>query len=121
MAYEIHIDRIAEDGSRVDPRISLDEWKSIIKETDDVRLDSSVKSITNPTTGDVITIGGTDGDAEMLIDGQWRPVFRWSAGHVSITAHLSFHAPNDPVRRMTTELAARLKASVVGDGGEIYD
>lgn len=63
MAYEIHIKRVADDGSPTNPPLSLDEWKSIVNKTKGLRLDSSAKSITNPATGEVLTIGGSEGDA----------------------------------------------------------
>jgi hypothetical protein len=99
MAYEIHIERIADDGSPTDPPLSLDEWKTAVNATDRVRLVSSAESVTNPTTGEVITIGASEGNAEMLVDEQWIPVFRWSNSLVSFEGLPSFDDPNAPCRQ----------------------
>ena len=120
MAYSIHIKRIADDGSPIEPPLALHEWESKVNETDGLRFDSSARSVTNPATGQVITIIGSDGDAEMLVDGRWLPVFRWSDGRASFNGLPSFDNPNDPIRKMAMHLAACLNARVVGDEGEFY-
>ena len=121
MAYEIHIDRVSDDGTPLEPELSLDEWKAIVSETNESRLKSTDHSFTNPRTGEVITIGRRDGDTEMLINQEWLPIFLWRNGRVSFKGLPSFDNPDDPIRRIAFSLAAKLDARVVGDGGEFYD
>lgn len=118
MPYEIHIERPSNEDA-VRP-ISLDEWTSAVQKTDGVRLDGNVVSATNPHTGEVITMGGFPGAAEVNTDGTWILVFRWSGGRVSFNGLPSFSEATDPVRLVALQLAKELDATVVGDEGESY-
>ena len=115
MGYEIHIEN--QSGEPLD----LEDWKSVVDKTDGLKLDDDGQSVTNPATGEVITMGGSDGDAEMLLGDKWLPVFRWTDSRISFSAQASFEDRNDPVRKMATHVANELNAQVVGDEGETYD
>lgn len=67
VAYGIHIARVnelgesfGEDDNRINP-ISLEEWEHVVAATSGVRLTSADVVITNPHTGEVITIPGRAG------------------------------------------------------------
>jgi hypothetical protein len=114
MSYDIHIKR--------DRAITLDEWKSAVDSTQDVRLDTKGLSITNPQTGDVITVAGMEGDAHINVEGTWHFCFRWRPrGSVAFKAPGNFDDAESPVRRVAMELARKLGARLIGDGGEEYD
>jgi hypothetical protein len=113
MAYEIHIAR--------DTPITMAEWKSAVEATDGVRIFSGTHSLVNPKTGQRISIEASEGDAEILIEGTWRPCFRWFEGSIILKAAAAFETYTDnklwPVVR---ELATKLGAKVRGDDGEEY-
>src|ERR1043166_3201179 len=85
MGYSIHIER--------DPPLTLAEWTAAVDQTTEVRLDTRGCSATNPKTGEVVSIAGSDGDAEVSIEGTWYPCFHWSDGSVSFRASSDFHEP----------------------------
>lgn len=114
MGYEIHIERT--------PAPTLDDWKAAVGETDGVRLNSAPAYATNPRTGEVISLDGADGDAEVYLDGRWIPCFRWSnEGLVDFRATTDFDDPGSQLRTIARALAHRLNAVVRGDEGEYYD
>jgi hypothetical protein len=113
MGYAIHIKR--------EKPITLEEWKLVASSTQDVRLDSGGASITNPQTGEVISIEGIEGDAQINVEGTWYPCFRWRpTGSVLFKAPAEFHDPESRIRRLACELAVKLDARVLGDEGEEY-
>src|SRR5437762_1505330 len=66
VAYELHIERLplTDEGERTP--ISSDEWKAALSATEGVRLcPPGAHTITNPKTGEVISIPRRDGDAEV--------------------------------------------------------
>jgi hypothetical protein len=114
MAYEIQIAR--------DTPIALDEWKAAVGSTDGVQLNSSDVSMTNPISGEVITVRGVDGDADLMVDDGWRPCFRWRAtGSVTFKAGPDFDDACSPVRVAARKLARQLSANVEGEEGETYE
>jgi len=114
MGYDIHIER--------DPPVTLTEWKSAVAATNGVRLDSSGARTTNPHTGEVISMRGADGDAQVFLDGEWLPWFRWQAdGGVTFPASSGWEDSGNPIRTLARSLACRLNATLVGDEGETYD
>lgn len=113
MAYEIRIKR--------QPALSLEEWTKAISRFKYVRLNASGTSIRNPHTGEVITIAGRRGDAEVFVAGKWRLFFRWQNGTVVFKPHRSFNEPKDKITFIAKRLAQILNAKLVGDEGEIYD
>ena len=122
MAYEIHIQRIAADGSRSDSSFTLDEWKSFVESTDSLRFTSKAIAVTNPATGEKIwAMPKGYGNTEMLIENEWLPVFRWRDGTISFNGRPSFENRTDPVRKIVAQIATKLGAAVVGDAGENYD
>lgn len=117
MAYELHIERDK------DLPIALSEWREAIEVTDGVRMFAAAShTITNPTTGEVISIGACDGDAEVLFpDGEWRSVFCWRGESAVFGAGFNTTETSHPVWQAAVTLASRLGAEIRGDGGERYD
>jgi hypothetical protein len=52
MAYEIHIARRAPEGQILP--IALSEWRTIVQQTENVRMAEGDFEITNPKTGEII-------------------------------------------------------------------
>ena len=122
MAYEIHIERLATDGTRSTSGVTLDEWKLFVDSKEDLRFESDAVAVTNPATGKkIMAFPQGYGNTEMLIDNQWLPVFRWRDGTISFNGQPSFEERTDPVRIMVIEIAMELGAAIVGDDGESYD
>jgi hypothetical protein len=122
MAYAIHIKRRGAD-EQLSP-ITLSEWRAAVSHVDGVRIADGDNHITNPKTGERITLRNAGGDAEVLFpdDGAWRRAFRWSPqGSISFRAPRDFLAPTCFIRRLAAELARELDARLIGDEGEIYD
>jgi len=117
MAYDLHIERAGEQP------IALSEWCAAIESTDGVRLFvAAAHTITNPKTGEVISIGARDGDAEVLFPGgEWHSVFRWRGESAVFAARFSPTKASHPVWRAAVALATSLRAVIRGDEGEIYD
>jgi len=124
MAYEIHIERfpLNEDGEPTP--IPLDDWKAALSATEGVRLcPPGDNTITNPKTGEVISIPRRDGDAEVYFSDEraWRPVFRWFEGAAHVNAIFETGDSSHPVWVAAVALASRLGAVIRGDEGEVYD
>ena len=118
MAYDLHIER---DEKRP---ISLSEWRAAIESTEGVRLFSArAHTITSPQTGEAISIGAREGDAEVLFPGsEWRSVFRWRGESAAFPARFAPTETSHPVWRAAVALATRLGAVIRGDeGGEVTD
>ena len=118
MAYDLHIERTGERP------IALSEWRTAVEATEGVRLSAaSAHTITNPKTGEVISIGAREGDAEVLFSdtGQWRLVFRWRGKSAAFTARFNPTQTTHPAWRAAVTLATRLGAVIRGDEGEVYD
>lgn len=114
MSYDVHIERT--------PPFTLDEWKDVVRTTHGVRLKDSGAVAKNPTTGEVISINGVDGDAEINVGGRWLHCFRWrAAGSVVFRADAGFSDGDSHLRKTARELARKLRAVVRGDDGEHYD
>lgn len=117
MAYDLHIERADE------TRIALSEWRAAIEATEGVRLfAATAHTITNPKTGEVISIGAREGDAEVLFpDGEWISVFRWRGKSAAFTARFDPTETSHPAWRAAVALATHLGAEIRGDEGEAYD
>jgi hypothetical protein len=124
MGYALHIERRGKDPGAEPVAIPLADWKAALSQTEGVRplADREVRT-TNPKTGQVISIGTRDGDAEVLWadDGQWRPAFSWGRGSVTFSGHLTPGDRAHPVWAAAVRLAASLGAVIRGDDGEVYD
>jgi hypothetical protein len=113
VGYAIFFDR--------DQALTLDEWKQAVSNRHDVRPQERSPTAKNPVTGETLTLGATGGDAEVLVDSRWLPLFRRrSSGHVVFDAPPGFEDPANAVRRLTVELASQLGARLVGEEGESY-
>ena len=117
MAYDLHIARDE------DLPIALSEWRAAVESTDGARMfAAAAHTITNPKTGEVISIGARDGDAEVLFpDGEWHSVFRWQGESAVFAARFAPTETSHPVWKAAVALATRLGALIRGDEGEVYD
>lgn len=119
MAYELHLERTSREP------ITLAEWRAAVEATPNVRMaEVTFRSITNPKTGEVITMGSREGDAEVFLPDikKWRPVFRWRKD--SATFALPFDPAEQPTHALwlaATALASHLGGAICGDEGESYD
>jgi len=123
MAYAIYIERVNKNGESIGEPITLSEWKAAIGKLDNIRLATEDAVMTNPSTGDVIRIPHSDGDAEIFFpeESKWSRVYHWQNGRISFKGLLRFDNPNDVMRQTTLLLAKVLDARIIGDGGEVYD
>ncbi len=124
MAYGFHIERlpVGEDGAPT--TIPLDEWRAAVSAMEGVRLcPPETGTITNPRTGEVISLPRQDGDLEVYFADEriWRPVFRWSGGAAHVKAAFDPGDSSDPVWVVAVALASRLGAVIRGEEGEVYD
>src|SRR6266516_2740682 len=117
MAYDLHIEREEERP------IAVSEWRAAVEAIDGVRLfAAAAHTITNPKTGEVISIGARDGDAEVLFPGgEWVSVFRWRGKSAAFTARFDPTETSHPAWRAAVALATCLGAVIRGDEGELYD
>jgi hypothetical protein len=111
MAHELHIKRAG--------GIPLDKWKRAVGGVPGVRLDVGSVTVTNPGTGERVTVDGCDGDAAVLFEGEWIKVFRFSGGRVSFKS-VDLGDPANAVARAASALAEILSANIIGDDGERY-
>jgi hypothetical protein len=80
MAYDYHIKRFGDGLDSGQAMISFTDWLATVAATEGVRLSApQARAITNPKSGEIISIPTREGDAEVFFvdSGQWRPVFRW--------------------------------------------
>ena len=118
MAYDLHIERTNQEP------IALSEWRAVVENTNGVRLFAGAgHTVTNPKTGEVISVGARDGDTEVFFpnDSEWRSVFRWRGKSAVFAARFNTTETSHPVWQAAVALASRLDAVIRGDGGEIYD
>ena len=118
MAYDLHIERVDESP------IALSEWQAAVEATEGVRLCSAAAhTITNPKTGEVISMGAREGDAEVFFpdSGKWHSVFRWRGESAIFAARFDPTETSHPAWKAAVALAAPLRAVIRGDEGEIYD
>ena len=124
MAYELHIERLPLNDEGEPTPIALDDWKTALSSTEGVRLcPPGVNTITNPKTGEVISIPRRDGDAEVYFPDEqiWRPTFRWFESAAHVNARFEPGDSSHPVWIAAVALASRLGAVIRGDDGESYD
>ena len=124
MAYELHI-------RRQDRELSLEEWCSAVRASEIVRLTNEDAAAVNPTTREEIRVPSAEGDAEVLFvrprflwfgpRRTWERAFRFSHGRATFRATKNIESPKDAVHRAAVHLARVLDATIVGDGGEVYD
>lgn len=124
MPYELHIERLPLSDEGEPAPIPLDQWKSALLATEGVRLcPPGANTVTNPKTGEIISIPRRDGDAEVYFSDEraWQPVFRWFEGAAHVNARFEPGDSSHPVWVAAVALASRLGAVVRGDDGEVYD
>jgi hypothetical protein len=124
VAYDLHIERPATTPDSEPEAISLEEWKAAVSATPGVRLvEAPAHTAINPQTGEVISIGARDGDAEVFFadDREWRFVFRWGRRSARFAARFELGDTLDPIWVAAVALASRLGAVIRGDEGEVYD
>jgi hypothetical protein len=117
MAYDLHIERN-------EKPITLREWRSAVEQIEGVRLfAAAAHTVTNPKTGEVISIGAREGDTEVFFpeSGQWHSIFGWRGDSANFAARFDPTETSHPVWRAAVALATRLGALIRGDEGEVYD
>lgn len=108
MAYELSIER--------DQPLTIDEWRTVVKMHPLLRFGPINSAASNPKTGEVIVVTGTEGDASIELDGRWVSLFRWRKGRVTFAAR-AIESAGDPVFKVAFELAKNLGALVRGEEG----
>ena len=124
MAYDLHIERIGDGPDSDATPIPLADWSAAVAATEGVRLFAAPShTITNPKTGEVISIPAREGDTEVLFadSGQWHAVFRWRGDSAVFAGRFDPGDASHPVWAAAVALASRLGAVIRGDEGEIYD
>ena len=124
MPYTLHIERLPLSDEGEPTLIPLEEWKNALSTTEGIRpCPPGANTITNPKTGEIISIPRQEGDAEVFFpqDGTWHPAIRWSEGSAHITARFEPGDSSHPVWTAAVSLAKKLNAIIRGDDGEIYD
>jgi hypothetical protein len=103
--------------------ITLEEWAAIVENTEGMRLCGEDHVAVNPNTGEEIRIPRGKGDAEMCLPDEGRsPVlFFWRKGSGDIVFSAAAWEEGEGLRRRIRELAAALRAIIIGDGGEQYN
>ncbi len=124
MAYDLHIERLGDghDSDRIP--IPLVDWFAAVAATEGVRVfAASAHTITNPKTGETISVRAREGDVEVFFPntGEWHPAFRWRDGSAVFAARFEPRDISNPVWAAATSLASLLDAVICGDGGEVYD
>lgn len=124
MSYSLHIERSPAE-------LTLEEWIEAVKKQEGVKLIEGGSKITNPKTGEVISIPGRPGDVAVLFhskgffgfgsESEWHPCISFFGGRASFKAPIDMQSPNDPLRAAVSELAKTLGAKVVGDEGEVFE
>src|SRR5262249_37662394 len=111
MAYDLHIERADESP------IALGEWRTAVEAIGGVRLFAPDEhTITNPETGEVISIVAREGDTEVLFpDGEWVSVFRWRDHSAVFAARFTPTETSHPVWQAAVALATCLGAVIRGD------
>lgn len=100
-----------------DPDIE-DRWLAFVDSHRLLRRATSGPSFTNPTTGQVISMGCHPNDAEVLIDGEWQYAFQWRSGRIVINER-TVRDPKLPVRKIVLQLTSALSAKAVDDDGNV--
>jgi hypothetical protein len=124
MAYELHIERLPLNDQGKATAIPLGDWKAAVLATEGVRLcPPGANTITNPKTGEIISIPRRDGDAEVYFPAErtWQPVFRWFIGAAHVNDRFEPGDSSHPVWAAAVGLASQLGAVIRGDDGERYD
>ncbi|CAN5588105.1 hypothetical protein BH10ACI1_BH10ACI1_08890 [soil metagenome] len=113
MAYELHIKR--------ESPITIDEWVSVVKSTNGLKIDESDSVAINPITNEEIRIPGSPETVALWFSDleEWIKVFRFRRGQISFKA-TDWENENSPVRLASFALAEKLNAEIFGDEGEKY-
>lgn len=113
MGFSLYIER--------DPSISVEEWRNAVEATEELKFDESDFVATNPLSGEEIRIPGSPENAALWFAefGEWIKIFFFRRGRIVINL-TDWDDPKSPVRDKSFELARKLNAGIVGDGGEIY-
>jgi hypothetical protein len=124
MSYELHIERLSASDPNTVEEIALARWKDAVAGTEGVRhRPPGLFSVTNPTTGEVLSIPTEDGDAEVYFprEDKWHLVFRWRRGSASFKARPYVGDLSHPAWAAAVSLAETVDAVIRGDEGEVYD
>jgi hypothetical protein len=123
MSYDLHIARSGDGHLSDSVPIALVEWCAAVAATEGVRLlGAHAQTVTNPATGEIISLGSRNGDAEVFFpeEGEWYAVFRWQGDSAAFGARFEPGDMAHPVWCAAVALATRLGAAIRGDEGETY-
>jgi len=112
-AYHLHIER--------ETPITLEEWKSVLDETDNVRITDKDAVAINPMTQEEIRIVMPEGSAEVYFPEtkEWIIVFTFSKS-IYFNATAAWNEKNSHIRNVAFQVANGLSAKIIGDEGEEY-
>ena len=114
MAYCLHIES-------EDDEIDIDEWISAVSDTPGARIDTDAATVSNPTTGEEITIAAGSGDVSVLIDSEWIKCLFFADGRATFNAVAGIEKPSNAVHVAVSKIAGAIGAKIVGDEGELYE
>jgi len=117
MGYDVHITRkedwFDEDDARI---ISLDEWKDIVNNDPDMRLDNYAEATT--TQGEIIGVKSDGLSVWTKYSGDGKDVnHAWFSFNID---RIVVKNPDDEIISKMLQIAILLKAKVQGDEGEVY-
>jgi hypothetical protein len=113
MSYTLFIQRFDAEGNPSEDGITLEEWLAVANTTQSIRITGKKDLYGN----------GSKYDAELYNSGsqEWVRIFAWNIDQIRIPEDGGFGDSSFPVKEKMLELANKLGAKVVGEGGEIYD
>ena len=106
--------------SRDDTAISPDAWKQVVSDHPHLRLCEAAPSFTNPVTGEVISMGFHENDAEVYEDGGWQYALGWLEGTIRFNER-TIRDSDSPMRQIVTDIVSALNADLVSDEGDVVD
>lgn len=115
MAYDLHIRRDESTSNDPERLITEQEWQAVIS-SDKSLLPEPSPSVTNPKTQEVIRVNSPSMASWVDPSTQQKYYFHYS----SVSGEIQVRNPPDQVIKKMKQIAAQLKASVIGDEGEVY-
>lgn len=115
MAYNLHICRDEATLTEAERVITEQEWQAVVS-SDKSLLPEPSPSVTNPKTQEVISVDSPSMASWIDQSTQQKYYFHYS----SVRGEIQVRNPPDQVIKKMKQIAAQLKASVIGDEGEVY-
>ncbi|GHC69138.1 hypothetical protein [Roseibacillus persicicus] len=124
MGYSLKIER-------PENPITLEQWSEVVGSTEGIRLAGSASNtLTNPLTGEVISLKSKEGDAEVFDSetGQWHSAIMWRDrnGTASFNSRIvagatDYNDLTDSIWLCLASVAKKLSAQISGEEGELFD